>query len=52
MYVFWYDYVESKNPEKAKLRYMDTDCFIFYMKTEGIHVNIAKDVGTRFDTSS
>ena len=31
---------------------MDTDSFIVYIKTEGIYVNIVKDVETRFDTSN
>ena len=31
---------------------MDTDSFIFYIKTEDIYVNIAKDTEKRFDTSS
>ena len=42
MYEFWYDYVKPK--------YGDTDCFIVYIKTEDIYVNIAKDVEIRFDT--
>ena len=42
MYEFWYDYVKPK--------YADTDCFIVYIKTEDIYVNIAKDVEIRFDT--
>ena len=31
---------------------MDTDSFIVYIKTEYIYINIAKDVETRFDTTS
>ena len=29
---------------------MNTDSFINYIKTEGIHVHIVKDVERRFDT--
>ena len=36
---------------KPKLCYIDTDSFLFYIKTEYIGVDIAKDVETRFDTS-
>ena len=46
MYEFWYDYV------KQKLCYMDTDSFIVYIKTDDIHIYIAEDVETRFDTSN
>ena len=34
MYEFWYDYVKSKNGEKAKLCYMDRDSLIVYIKTK------------------
>ena len=50
MYLFWYDFLKPKYGEKAKLCYMDTDSFIFYIKTEDIYTDIAKDVETRFDT--
>ena len=33
MYQFWYDYVKQKYGEKAKLRYMDRDRSIVYVKT-------------------
>ena len=52
MYEFWYDYLKPKYREKAKLLYVDTDYFIVYIKIEFIYVDIAKDVGTRFDTSN
>ena len=35
MYSFWYDYIKSKNGDREKLCYMDTDSFIihiFYQK--------------------
>ena len=28
MYEFWYNCIKSKYQQNAKLRYMDTDCFI------------------------
>ena len=31
---------------------MDTGSFIFYIKTEEIYSDVAKDVETRFDTSN
>ena len=34
IYKFWYDFVELKYGEKAKLCYMDTDSVIVYIKTE------------------
>ena len=52
MYEFWYDYVKSKYGENAKLCYMDTGSFVFYIKTEDIYSHIAKDVETRFNTSN
>ena len=52
MYVFWYDYVKTKFSEKAILRYMDTDSFIVYIKTEDIYKDIAEDVEARFVTSN
>ena len=35
MVEFWYDYMKPKyeKKKKAKLRYMDTDSFIVYIKT-------------------
>ena len=45
MYEFWYGYLKPKCGEKkTKLCYMDTDSFIFYIKTG--------DVETRLDTSN
>ena len=52
MYEFWYDYVKAKYDEKAKLRYMNTDSFIVYIKTDDIYKDIAEDVETGFDTSN
>ena len=35
---------------KEKLCYTDKDSFKVHIKTEGIYVDIAKDIETRFDT--
>ena len=43
MYEFWYDYMKSKYRDKTKL---------FYMNTEDIYVDIAKDVEAGFETSN
>ena len=50
MHEFWYDYVNPKHGEKAKLCYMDTDSSIIYIKTDGIYKDDAEDFETRFDT--
>ena len=34
MYGFWYDYINPKYGDKAKLYYADTDSFIINKKTE------------------
>ena len=44
MYEFWYDYIKSKYQNKAKLCYMDTDCFIINIKTEDFYEDIANNV--------
>ena len=44
MYEFWYEYVEAKYGERAKLFYMDTD--ILYIKADDIYKGIAEDVET------
>ena len=52
MYEFWYDYVNPKYCEKAKLCYVDTDSFIVYVKTDDIYKEIEEDLETRYDTSN
>ena len=52
MYEFWYDYIESKYEDKAKLCYTDTDSFIIYVKTEDFLEDISNDVEKWFDTSN
>ena len=51
-YEFWYDYVKPKYDEKSKLRYMDIDSFIVYIKTDDISKDIAENVETRFAISN
>ena len=51
MHDFWYDYVRPKYGKKM-LRYMDTDSFIVYIKTNDHYRGVAKDVETRFDNSN
>ena len=46
MYEFQFDYVKPKHEKKAKLCYMHTGSFIFYIKTRR-----SKKVETRFDAS-
>ena len=50
--MFCHGYAKSKYGEKAKLHYVNTDSFIVYVKTKDILVDIAEDVGRRFDTSN
>ena len=52
MHEVWYDYVKPKYDEKAKLRYIDKDNFIVYIKTDGIYKDIAEGVESRFGTSN
>ena len=52
MYGFHYDYMVPKyGPEKLKLCYMDTDSFVYHIKTKDFYADIVHDVQTRFDTS-
>ena len=62
MYEFWYDYVKPKyqwnctkwscTQDKAKLCYMDTDSFVFHIKTKDFYEDIANVVEKWFDTSN
>ena len=44
--------MKEENREKEKLCFMDTNSFIVHMKTEGMFVDIAKGITTKFDTSN
>ena len=50
-YKFWYDFVEPKDCENAKLCYISTDSIIVHVKTDNIYKDIAYNCQTRFDTS-
>ena len=51
MYEFHYDYMLPKYGGNIKLCYMDTDSFVYDIKTEDFYKDIADDVEARFDTS-
>ena len=51
MYEFHYDYMKPKYGYKVQLCYMDTDSFVYHIKTSDFYKDIAADVGKRFDTS-
>ena len=43
MYKFWYDYITPKYQNNAELCYMDTDSFLFRIKTDDVYKDIADD---------
>ena len=51
MYEFHYDYMVPKYGDKIKLCYMDTDSYVYDIKTEDFYKDIAEDVEARVDTS-
>ena len=46
MYEFWYNYVQPKNGENAKICYMDIDNFIVLVKTVDFCEDTTEDVET------
>ena len=52
MYEFYYDYMVPKYGDRLKLCYMDTDSYVYDIKTEDFYWDIAEDVESRFDTSA
>lgn len=52
MYNFHYDYIKPKYRENIKLNYMDTDSFIYDIKTDDLYSDIKSDINTHFDTSA
>ena len=51
MYEFCYDYIIPKYHDKVKLCYMDTDSFIFLIKTDDFYNDIMSDLQKWYDTS-
>ena len=52
MHEFWYDYLKPKYKENLQLCYMDTDSYIFGVKTKHWYQDISNDIEKRFDTSN
>ena len=52
MYEFHYDYMIPKYGSKLNLCYMDTDSFVYHIKTHDFYKDIADNVEARFDTSN
>ena len=52
MYEFWYDYVNPKYVDKAKLCYTDTNSFIINIITKDFFEGISNDVEKWFATSN
>ena len=50
VYEFWYDYINPKYQNSAKLYYMVTDSFIIHVKTEDFYKDIVDDVKKWFNT--
>ena len=48
----WYDYIEPKYHNNAKLCYMDTDSFTIQIETKDFYKDITNDVKRWFDTSN
>ena len=53
MYEFHYDYMLPKyDKDSLQLCYMDTDSFVYHIKTKDFYKDISNDVEARFDTSN
>ena len=46
---FWYDYVKPNYRDKAKLCYMDTDSFIFHVKTDDLKQDLTLHIMKQID---
>ncbi|XP_057308045.1 uncharacterized protein LOC130645936 [Hydractinia symbiolongicarpus] len=49
---FHYDYMQPKYGSKLRICYMDTDSFVYHIRTEDFYRDIADDVEARFDTKA
>jgi hypothetical protein len=52
MYDFHYEYMKPKYDNNLLLNYMDTDSFVYTIKTTDFYSDIKDDVIDRFDTSA
>ncbi|XP_037806202.1 uncharacterized protein LOC119600179 [Lucilia sericata] len=52
MYNFHYDYMKPKYLDNINLNYMDTDSFIYDIRTNDLYDDIRNDITTHFDTSA
>ena len=52
MYKFHYDHMIPEYGNNLKLCYMDTDSFVYDIRTEDFYADIVDDVLERFDTGS
>ena len=50
--ILMYDYLKPRYKQNINLCYMDTDSFIFNVKTEDWYQDISNDIEQRFDTSN
>lgn len=51
MYNFHYGYMKSKFKNNVSLNYMDTDSFIYSIRTNNFYEDIKSDIESNFDTS-
>lgn len=51
MYNFHYGYMKHKFNDNLSLNYMDTDSFVYSIKTEDYYQDIRNDLTSKFDTS-
>ena len=52
MYKVWYECINPKYADNAKVCYMDTDSFIMHANTDDFYHDISNDVNLLFDTSN
>ena len=52
MYEFHYDYMIPKYGDNLKLCYMDTNSFVYDIRTEDLYADVVNDVIDKFDTSN